>query len=205
MKNWLTGFAGFACVVGLAGCFDMVRRPQPGTPGDWEPSVRDTISAEVPTGQRSALDHPSSLPPEAATNATPSDFDIQQDLREPPSKEARERVRRVNAYALWCIEQGMWAEARSHLERALMQDSLAASLHNNLAIVNEYYGNIQKAMELYLRAIALAADGDPYRQNLNRLEHHQQAAVDTHAVPDKVEPLIEHPEPRRTQPVPNTR
>lgn len=205
MKNWLIGFAGFACVVGLAGCFDMVRRPQPGTPGGWEPSMRDTLSVEVLTGQHPAPDDRSSLLPDAAANAIPSDSETQQDMREPPTKEARERVRRVNAYALWCIEQEMWAEARSHLERALMQDSLAASLHNNLAIVNEYYGNIQKAMELYLRAIALAADGDPYRQNLNRLEHHQQAVVDTHAVPDKVEPLIEHPEPRRTQPVPNTR
>ena len=43
------------------------------------------------------------------------------------SRQQLQNIEQVNKYALWCIENAMWNEAQSHLERALAQDSLSAS------------------------------------------------------------------------------
>ncbi|MDA0337741.1 MAG: tetratricopeptide repeat protein [bacterium] len=81
----------------------------------------------------------------------------------------RDRVRRVNEYAIWCVERGMWDEARIHLEQAALRDSLAASLHNNLGIVYERLGQRDDARIHYQTAADLNPGRPLYRVNLKRL------------------------------------
>lgn len=85
------------------------------------------------------------------------------------TRDDRERVRRVNEYALWCIGRGMWDEARLHLEQALTTDTLAASLHNNLGIVYEQTGQRDRATAAYEMAIQLQPGKRLYEANLRRL------------------------------------
>ena len=82
----------------------------------------------------------------------------------------KENVERVNEYALWCIENGMWKEARFHLEKALAADSVSASLSNNLGVVYERLGEREKAELAYQRARALNPRREAYRTNLRRLQ-----------------------------------
>ena len=95
------------------------------------------------------------------------------------SKRQRRSIQQVNEYALWCIENEMWNEARTHMERALQEDSLSASLHNNLAIVYEHLGKADRAGDLYQRALDLNPAEEAYRSNLNNLRNRQQALADT--------------------------
>ncbi len=81
----------------------------------------------------------------------------------------RDRVRRVNEYAIWCVERGMWDEARIHLEQAARRDSLAASLHNNLGIIYERLGQRDDARIRYQTAADLNPGRPLYRANLKRL------------------------------------
>jgi tetratricopeptide (TPR) repeat protein len=92
-----------------------------------------------------------------------------QEAYEARTRDDRKRVQLVNEYALWCVERGMWEEARIHLERALQVDSLAASLHNNLAILYERQGERERARQEYEIAAQLAPDKRLYRANLDRL------------------------------------
>ena len=85
------------------------------------------------------------------------------------SRSERERVHRVNEYALWCLDREMWDEARIHLEQALHTDSLAASLHNNLGIVYERLGRRKEAVTKYQMAAALNPGRPLYESNLKRL------------------------------------
>jgi hypothetical protein len=82
----------------------------------------------------------------------------------------RERVKQVNAYALWCLEREMWAEALTHLEQAVAKDSLAASLHNNLGILYERLGEPERARGAYERALVLQPGKKAYQSNLRRLD-----------------------------------
>jgi hypothetical protein len=86
------------------------------------------------------------------------------------SGEDRDRVKQVNAYALWCVKREMWAEARTHLEQAVAGDSLASSLHNNLGILYERLGEPVKARAAYERALVLQPDKKAYQSNLRRLD-----------------------------------
>ena len=88
----------------------------------------------------------------------------------PVAGEERDRVEQVNAYALWCVEREMWAEARTHLEQAVARDSLASSLHNNLGILYERLGEPVKARAAYERALVLQPGKGAYQSNLRRLD-----------------------------------
>ena len=81
----------------------------------------------------------------------------------------RDRVRRVNEYAFWCLDRDMWDEARIHLENAVQVDSLAASLHNNLGIVYERLGQRDEARARYRTAADLNPGRPLYEANLQRL------------------------------------
>lgn len=111
----------------------------------WEPEERQTV-VELSDSDRARLQ-------EAYRQRTARD---------------RERVAQVNAYALWCVQRQMWAEARTHLEQAIAQDSLAASLHNNLGILYEQVGEPERARAAYERALVLQPDKMAYQSNLNR-------------------------------------
>ena len=95
------------------------------------------------------------------------------------TREDRERVERVNEYALWCIERGLWEEARIHLEQAVVVDSLSASLHNNLGILYERLGEREKARAAYEFAARLAPGKRLYQANLGYLRR----AEETRGVP----------------------
>ena len=95
------------------------------------------------------------------------------------SRKQWQSTEKINEYAMWCIENEMWNEARSHLERAITQDSLSASLHNNLGIVYECLGMVDKATDLYRRALALNPSIKAYTANLSYLQQRQQAAHDS--------------------------
>lgn len=92
------------------------------------------------------------------------------------TQEDRERVRQVNEYALWCVEQGLWEEARIHLEQAVVLDSLSASLHNNLGIVYERLGEREKARAEYEFAARLAPAKRLYQANLGHLHRAAEGA-----------------------------
>lgn len=83
--------------------------------------------------------------------------------REPPNF-----VKDVNCFALWCIEKGLWDEARVHLERAISRDSTSAALYNNLGIIYEHMGRLEDAEAAYKRAVELDPKGKLYRWNYER-------------------------------------
>ena len=65
------------------------------------------------------------------------------------------------------------------MERAIEEDSLSASLHNNLAIVHEHLGKADRASAYYQRALDLNPAEEAYRSNLDNLRNRQQALADT--------------------------
>ncbi|MDP6700849.1 MAG: hypothetical protein QGH25_14455, partial [Candidatus Latescibacteria bacterium] len=71
--------------------------------------------------------------------------------------------------------------AQSHIERALAQDSLSASLHNNLGIIYERMGLVDKAADFYGRARALSPAKKAYAANLTYLQQRQQTNRDSTA------------------------
>lgn len=126
----------------------------------------------------------------AAGTAPPPEVEARPPERPPPSpevvqaqrrayesrtREDRERVERVNEYALWCIERGLWEEARIHLEQAVAVDSLSASLHNNLGILYERLGEREKARAAYEFAARLAPGKQLYQANLGYLRRAEEA------------------------------
>lgn len=91
----------------------------------------------------------------------------------------RQEIRQVNEYAFWCLEKGLWNEARLHLEQAVERDSLAASLHNNLGIIYERMGLEDKALAAYGKAWDLSPRKKAYRDNLEKLRRRQRAIPDS--------------------------
>ena len=104
------------------------------------------------------------------------------------TRSQKETVERVNEYALWCIENGMWKEARLHLEKALAVDSVSASLSNNLGVVYERLGEREKAELAYQRARALNPRREAYRINLRQLQGRKSREVirDGEELPDSL-------------------
>ena len=84
------------------------------------------------------------------------------------------------------------------MERALQEDSLSASLHNNLAIVYEHLGKADRAGDFYRRALDLNPAEEAYRSNLNNLRNRRQAFADTSGDFDLFG-MPEDDERRRTQ------
>lgn len=178
--------AALGALVGLTGCLELVRRPAPETP-----PPQEVIQEQGPQPSRESLTQEetgSEAPVQAAEAAVPPATVAGQEgdaavpktaaraLRGRRSKEDAKEARQINEYALWCIENGMWDEARLHLERALAQDSLAASFHNNLGIIYERMGQNDKAEASYQRALDLVPHKEQYAANLRRLEKRRRQA-----------------------------
>jgi Flp pilus assembly protein TadD len=142
---------------------EMVRRAEPsaGQPDPWwgqgNPSEPESVSNEETT----------------STVAEPA-------LAEAHTKRGRSReetTKQINEYAYWCIENSMWDEARLHLERAVSQDSMSASLFNNLGVIYERQGETDHADSAYARATALLPESQAYAANLRRLRERAEAAA----------------------------
>ncbi len=147
-------------VLCLYGCLELVRRPAASGPIGYEYApAADTTATSAATVQ-------------------PAPVLVVVDRPE-RSRQQLQDIEQVNKYALWCIENAMWNEAQSHLERALAQDSLSASLHNNLGVVYERLGMTDKAAQFYERARALNPSQAVYAANLRYLQQYQQAGLDS--------------------------
>ena len=109
------------------------------------------------------------------------------------TRSQKENIERVNEYALWCIENGMWKEARLHLEKALAVDSVSASLSNNLGVVYERLGEREKAEFAYQRARALNPRREAYRINLRQLQGRKSREIifDGEEQPDSLSTELE--------------
>jgi len=168
--------AGVVCVFTQLSCMELVRRPDPGTVGRWRGTWADSTDSvgrdpeEERAGERGTTLRAAGSKTRAGEGTSPAGK---------RSTDQRARVRAVNEYALWCIGQSMWNEARSHLEQALKQDSLAASLYNNLAIVHEHLGHADSAAAYYQRALRLNGRNAAFQRNLTRLRRQRKAASDT--------------------------
>ena len=144
----------------LHGCLELVRRPPAGEPFGYEYApAADTTATSA-----------------AAVQPMPALVVVDRPKR---SRQQLRDIEQVNKYALWCIENAMWNEAQSHMERALAQDSLSASLHNNLGVIYERLGMADKAAEFYGRARALNPAQEAYAANLRHLQQYQQADSDS--------------------------
>ena len=144
----------------LHGCLDLVRRPAAGAPIGYEyAQAADTTATSA-----------------AAIQPMPVLVVVDRPKR---SRQQLQDIEQVNKYARWCIENAMWNEAQSHMERALAQDSLSASLHNNLGVIYERLGMTDKAAEFYGRARALNPAQETYAANLRHLQQYQQASSDS--------------------------
>ena len=175
----------------LSGCLELIRRPADAADGDpVERSVASSGNSHLAANVQESTEI--SEPEPSLTEATRLSANLPERTRQ-----QEQTIRRVNEYVLWCIENAMWNEARSHLERALAQDSLSASLHNNLAIVYEHFGQADKAAEFYRRARQLSSGKEYYEANLERLERRQQAAADTSGQIDIFDLKQRIPGPRR--------
>ncbi|MXW77727.1 MAG: tetratricopeptide repeat protein [Gemmatimonadetes bacterium] len=160
MKNSLRLVAFGLGALCLHGCLELVRRPAAG-----EPIGYAYASAAAPTATSAATIQPA-----------PVLVVIDRPKR---SRQQLQNIEQVNKYALWCIENAMWNEAQSHMERALAQDSLSASLHNNLGVIYERLGMTDKAAQFYERARALNPTREAYAANLRHLQQYQQASLDS--------------------------
>ncbi len=169
---------------------EMVRRSEPrtGKPDPWwgqgNPSEPESVSNEETTSSAAepavadeggpSMDLP--VKSHHVSTVEPSD----QLLAEAHAKRGQSReksTRQINEYAYWCIENNMWDEARLHLERAVSQDSLSASLFNNLGVIYERLGETDNADSAYARATALLPQAQAYAANLRRLRERAEAAV----------------------------
>jgi tetratricopeptide (TPR) repeat protein len=158
------------CGLLLSGCLELIRRPE---------ENRDPSASSTPAFQ-STVDAPSTASTLRDTTENLSAGNVvSRSQRTKRTRKQAEITRQVNEYALWCIDHSMWNEARSHMERGLVQDSTSASLHNNLAIVYEHFGQTAKAIDFYRRAGELNPGKERYQANLHRLEKLQQAVNDT--------------------------
>lgn len=158
-KRTLFSWVLCCSVLCLQGCLELVRRPSEGAPIVYQP---------------------------AASLASPADTasNLQREVvidRPKRSRKQLQGIEQVNDYSLWCIQNAMWNEAQSHMERALTLDSLSASLHNNLGVIYERMGLVDKAAEFYGRARALNPGKKAYTTNLTYLQEQQQTNRDSTA------------------------
>jgi len=93
-----------------------------------------------------------------------------------PSPVQRDAARQINEYAYWCIDKGLWQEARLHLEQAAQRDSTTASYQNNLAIIYEHLGLAEQADAAYRRAQALWPGQQAYQENAQLFARRQRTA-----------------------------
>lgn len=160
VKNTLRLVAFGLGALCLHGCLELVRRPPAGEPFGYD---------QVPAADTTATSA-------AAVQPAPVLVVVDRPKR---SRQQLQDIEQVNKYALWCIENAMWNEAQSHMERALAQDSLSASLHNNLGVIYERLGMADKAAEFYGRARSLNPAQEAYAANLRHLQQYQQASLDS--------------------------
>ena len=151
----------------LSSCLELVRRPSASVPAAYQPQSGTDDKTDTTRASRAKIANTQKLSPVVIVNH-PQRRDQQ-----------RRNIEEVNRYALWCIENAMWNEAQSHLERALAQDSLSASLHNNLGIVYERLGMTDKARDSYHRARALNPSKKAYMANLSYFQEFQEATHDS--------------------------
>ncbi len=175
------------CTSGMFSCMEMVRRAEPsaGQPDPWwgqgNPSEPESVSNEEATSaaaQPAVAGGPSTDPPvesRVSTVETSGESLAEAHARRGRSRE--ESTRQINEYAYWCIENSMWDEARLHLERAVSQDSMSASLFNNLGVIYERQGETDHADSAYARATALLPESQAYAANLRRLRERAEAAA----------------------------
>ncbi|MDI6786122.1 MAG: hypothetical protein QMD92_05365 [bacterium] len=71
-----------------------------------------------------------------------------------------------NNFAVKCIRLNLWNEAKYHLERAYELNPNSPSINNNLAVVYEYFNNIDKSKFFYQNAVKLSSN-KIYRNNFN--------------------------------------
>ncbi len=221
MKHpWNSLFILLSCLC-LGGCLGLIRRPPaPDTAGTGkagnQPATTEVQEEEPPSSSPQAAEK---LPdPEETLPATenmgqktveqPVQNKIVQVHRPKRNRRQQEAIKQINEYAFWCIENNMWTEARLHLEQGLQQDSLSASIHNNLGIVYERLGLQEKAAAAYVKARSLNQKKQAYQINLQLFDRRQQAGridsveAQTKAVEDLSDPFASdgnrtHP-PERT-------
>ena len=145
----------------------------PMNPGSPDPGFAAAMDAPAPMAEE--MRNRGSMSAAAGGGGISSGWDPElernlQSLHTARTRRQKDNVQRVNEYALWCIENGMWKEARLHLEKALAADSVSASLSNNLGVVYERLGEREKAELAYQRARALNPRREAYRINLRRLQ-----------------------------------
>lgn len=140
------------------------------TSRDTSATRADSVNA-VPRAHISAM-----VPQPGKTSAqvhADGDFVLNRDLaalNEVRTRKQKDAVVRVNEYALWCIENDLWEEARLHLEKAQTADSASASLANNLGVVYERLGKRDDAEVAYRRARDLNPRREVYTKNFRRLQ-----------------------------------
>ena len=163
----------------LYSCLETVRRTDAGDAGKAKPWWAEGNSAAPADVKK---DESTTAEPGLAASAPTS---IDKSAVEKRSRSQETSTKRINEYAYWCIEQNMWDEARLHLERAVDQDSLSASLFNNLGVIYERLGLADRADSSYVRATTLQPLSGASQANLNRLRDRQELA--SRAFPDSVE------------------
>ena len=156
----------------LHGCLELIRRPS--EPVVYGPEVETASAADTTR-------NPSSTTTVQNGKGSTAPAPVVIVKRPKRSQKQRQGIEQVNEYALWCIDNAMWNEAQSHMERALAQDSLSASLHNNLGIIYERLGMADKAADFYGRAQSLTPARKAYAANLSFLQQRQEASRDSTA------------------------
>ena len=151
--------------VAFLGCMEAVRRPAAGESPKWDAPPQQAASIPADSTAVTAALETTAVQP-AADVVAPATVKVYAKR----NRNQRQRIKQVNEYALWCIENRMWQEARRHLEQAVQGDSLAASLHNNLGIVYEQLGLEEEARKAYKDAQRLNPQREAYQTNLLLLE-----------------------------------
>ena len=172
LRTWL-----LLALIGLwlGGCLEMIRRnPEHDPAGPWTDPGNQSEQTDVQEVEAQSPEQTAGAPagPEPVANALASAADGPASDTQRPERSSppHQTVGEINEYAFWCIENGMWNEARTHLEQGLQQDSLAASLHNNLGVVYERLGLPDQAAAAYKKARSLDRSKKAYRINLELFE-----------------------------------
>ncbi len=166
----------------LGACMEMIRRtPSPHPVGaDVQGNQSEQIDVQEPevsatqdTEEIASHNNSKSIAPDSMDLMPRKQ--VAQIYRPKRNSQQQQIIKQVNEYALWCIENDMWTEARLHLERGLKQDSLSASIHNNLGIVYERLGMQQEAANAYVKARALNQDKQAYQINFQLFDKRWQS------------------------------
>ena len=166
----------------LGACMEMIRRtptPHPvgaGVPGNQSEQIdvqEPEMSATQVTGETASPKTSKPISPDSIDQATQKQ--VAQIYRPKRNRRQQKIIKQVNEYALWCIENDMWTEARLHLEQGLKQDSLSASIHNNLGIVYERLGMREEAANAYVKAQALNQAKQAYLINFQLFDKRWQS------------------------------